>query len=74
MEVIVLTALLFFYFKLDSLMATDAKLDEVRAFIVNLQGLGGATAEQLTELLNVVNASKASAEAVLAEADALDQA
>lgn len=55
--------------------ATDAKLDEVRAFIVNLQstgGGGGATQAQIDELAALVGATKTAAEAVLAETDALD--
>ena len=54
--------------------ATDVKLDEVRAFILSLQNGGGATPEQLQALLDLVNTVKGSADSVLAEADALDNA
>lgn len=51
--------------------AIDLKLDEVRAFIATLQP-GVVTQEQLDQLAAMVGTAKTSAEAVLAEADALD--
>jgi hypothetical protein len=52
----------------------DNKLDEIRVFIEGLQtGGSGATPEQLTEILNLVNSAKAQADAVLTETDALDE-
>ena len=48
----------------------DAKLDEIRAFIAGL-GLPQADLDQLNAMLDTANAS---AEAALAETDALDEA
>lgn len=56
----------------NTIAAVDAKLDEVRTFIEGLLAGQGATPEQLQALLDMVNATKIHAAAVLAEADELD--
>ncbi len=53
---------------------TDAKLDEIRAFILSLQAGSVVTQEQLDQLAASIEAAKSGAQAVLAEADALDEA
>lgn len=55
----------------NTIIAVDAKLDEVAAFIATLKA-GTVTQEQLDSLASQVSAAQASAEAVLGEADSLD--
>lgn len=55
-----------------AITATDTKLDEVLAFIQSLQAAQPVTQAQLDELAALVAAAKVGAQAVLAEADAID--
>lgn len=51
----------------------NAKLDEVRAYVVSLQsGNAGATPEQLAGLLAILGGANVEAGEVLAEADSTD--
>lgn len=53
--------------------AVDLKLDEIRTFIQGLQAGVPVTQEQLDQLHTALDAVKTSAQAVLTEADALDE-
>lgn len=56
-----------------AISGTDAKLDEVLAYIQSLQsGSQLVTQQQLDSLVAMIQAAKVSAQAVLAEADTLD--
>lgn len=56
----------------DALTSVDLKLDEVRAFIASLQAGQPVTQEQLDNLAAAIASAKSTAQAVLSEADALD--
>lgn len=57
----------------ETVEAIDLKLDEVKAFILGLQGGQPVTQAQLDELMAIVTGAKSAAAAVLSEADALDE-
>lgn len=52
--------------------AIDLKLDDVRAFVAQLQAGSVVTQEQLDQLAAALDGVKASADSVLAEADSTD--
>ena len=64
----------------EALVSEDLKLDEIRAFIANLQTGGAATqadldsiASMLGEAKTIITDAKAKADANLAETEALDE-